>query len=464
MAPNHYLQLAGIILSCILKVAAGYLVCVCLARILRRPDLRFRVWLAFVLASGIYWTGLLTSAIRHWSFNDSGRLSAVGSSPSPTHWLVPLRWSQDITISGRILLGVYLSVVLMLACRKAWVHIRLRSLLSLGSEPSPEVSSLFEDLRCELGVARCELEVLQGLRSPATAYWWRPRVVLPEETADLGVSPQLASIFCHELTHVQRRDYFWSNVTDIMCGFLFFHPAVWQARKHMRLERELACDLAVVMARPDFRVDYADNLARFVRRSIIQEGISCGVDFAASASILGVRIRNILAEPARLPWWKKLSSATAAAGLLLVFMVVSPELSVGIDFAGDALKPAHLLTRVAPRPAAMHNRQQLGAASARKQPHTGQTVEAGQQDSLRGVKTRSYLPETPAYRLSSGNYTPTSGSAPNWDAPALSEPSPANPTVSQPSVTDSVTKIVLGTVGGVIIHERSEHGGHGRVR
>ncbi|MBZ5532222.1 MAG: M56 family metallopeptidase [Acidobacteriia bacterium] len=510
MAANHYLQFAGIILSYILKVAAGFLVCLCLSRILRRPDLRFRVWLGFLLASGLCWLALLGSAVGSLfprvvteagsasllntslfsaSFSTSGLgRSVLNAVAAPEHWLVPIRWSQDVMIAGRTLLGAYLCVVLLLACRKTWVHVRLRRLLKLGMPPAADVTALFESMRREHGVRRCELAILPGLSSPATAYWWRPRVVLPEtvlperaiseEAAGLGANPQLASIFCHELAHIRRRDYFWANVADVICGVLFFHPAVWQARKQMRLERELASDLAVVNARPEVRADYADNLARFVRMRIIQGGISCGVDFAASASILGARIRNILAEPVRVPWWKKLSAATASAALLLSFLLLSPGLSVALDFSSDDFSSDAFSSDATTKPlAAVRQPATKSSSSMARRAHVAAAVPtaagvhrqarpSSYEDSLRQAHTRSYVQETPAYRLTAGTSSSQVGS-PNWDSPALSEPSPGNRPATRPTVSDSVTRIVLTTVGGIAIHEReerSEHGGHGHAR
>ena len=135
--------------------------------------------------------------------------------------------------------------------------------------------------------------VLPGLKSPATAGWWNPRILLPEVCEQIGPTPQVADVLCHELVHVARRDYLWAGLSDLICCLLFFHPAVWKARKAMVLQGELACDLAVLETRSGDRADYADSLTYFVRLRMLQDGFSLGVDFAASAS-LGLRIRTIL--------------------------------------------------------------------------------------------------------------------------------------------------------------------------
>jgi hypothetical protein len=371
---------------------------------------------------------------------------------------------------GRTVLGLYVGIMFLLACSKAWNHLRLRRLFKLGVPASSEVTALFDEMCREYGVPRCKLAVLPGLTSPATAYWWTPRIVLPEEIAGQGATPHLVNVFCHEMAHILRRDYFWSNITDLICGLLFFHPAIWQARNQMRLERELACDLAVVNARPDFRIDYADNLARSVRRRMIEGGPSCGVDFAASASFLSVRIRNILTEPPRMPWWKKLSSATASFGLLISFLIVSPALSVAIDFASDVPAAAGAKAQPSVRPVrSVRTAGAVGAHPLAAPAAKGSHQERGQQapeygargeDSLRHVRSRSYLPETTAYRMASGTFVADQSASPNWDAPALNERSPATPRVAKPSVTS----IVLSTIGQVIIRERTEHRVPGRER
>ncbi len=466
MASTQYLQFAAILLSFFLKVGVGFVVCLCLSQILPRPDLRFRVWLSFVLAAAVYWVSLLAAAFQHFFLKTSGGpgfTNAKAATAVPIHWrvTVPESWAHDMMLVGQTVLGLYLCIMLLLACGKAWNHLRLRRLFQLGLPAPPDVAVLFNEMCAEHGISRGKLVVLPGLSSPATAYWWTPRVVLPEEIASQGATPHVASVFCHEMAHIQRRDYFWSNITDLVCGLLFFHPAIWQARDRMRLERELACDLAVVHAQPDFRIDYADNLASVVRRRMIRGDRSCAVDFAASASFLGARIRNILAEPIRMPWWKKLSAATVSATLLITFLIVSPELSVGLDFAGAnamnaGVRPTNsAIVASSHRPAS--TAAKAGRISSAQQSITDRTRSEA---SLRNVRSRSYLPETTAYRMTSGNFVTEKSASPNWDSPALSERSPATPRVATPSVAS----VVLGTLGQIIIHERTEHRMPGRDR
>ena len=214
-----------------------------------------------------------------------------------------------------------------------------------------QLQALFGNLCRDFGVRRCSLVVLPGMISPATAYWWRPRILIPQICQHMDDYSQLADILSHELTHIVRRDYLWALVSDVFCTLLFFHPAAWQARKNMRRERELACDRAVVQARPEHRADYATSLARFVRLRMLQQVASYGVDFASSPSLLGLRIRCILAEPVKTPLWKKLAAAIACFAFILMFGVMCPALSVLMDFAGQPQTVADAVSSVSIQPA-----------------------------------------------------------------------------------------------------------------
>jgi beta-lactamase regulating signal transducer with metallopeptidase domain len=138
-------------------------------------------------------------------------------------------------------------------------------------------------------------------------------------------------ILRHELAHVIRRDYLLSSLIDGACTLLFFHPALWAARKRMRVERELACDRAVVEACPDHRADYAASLTQFVRLSMGARRLSPEVQFAAPSSLLGRRVHTILLEPVALPAWNRMCSAGLAATMMMTILSFTPQMSVSFD-------------------------------------------------------------------------------------------------------------------------------------
>jgi hypothetical protein len=332
----------------------------------------------------------------------------------------------------------YVVAAFLMIAFMAVKHVRLRLLLRRAVEPSQALNALFAEIAGEFGVSRAQLLILSGLKSPATAGWWNPRILLPEVCEELGPTPQVADVLCHELVHVKRRDYLCAVLGDLICCLLFFHPAIWKARKSMVLQAELACDLAVLEARPGNRADYADSLTYFVRLRMLQEGFSLGVDFAASAS-LGLRIRTILSTPAAVPSWKRFSQTTAGVALLGAFAVLAPAVSIPLSFAAPVSeevptqRPAEIV--------AEHTR------AVRRASH-GSVAGTSTPDTLTRLRTQPHVPETSAYTMSSSNSRPGSESG-EQDSPAWRETQPA---IQRPSVAS----VIRSTLGEIAIRR----GGH----
>jgi beta-lactamase regulating signal transducer with metallopeptidase domain len=432
------LQFAGLFLSYFLKIAVAYLMCWGLMRFLDHPRNRFRLWLAFLLGSGIYWAFLVFSSVPGFSAAGLAAHTATAGASSAPHFFIPLAWYRAVSWAGKTLFWIYCSGFAWLVSMAIWKHWRLRLLLHSGAEPTPELERLFELVARDCGVRGCRLIILPALSSPATVYWLHPRILLPESCASLEDVGQLGDVLQHELEHIARRDYLWASVSDLLCGALFFHPAAWQARKHLRLQRELACDQAVVAARPEHRADYATTLAQFVRRHMLERRASVGVDLASSGSFLGTRIRAILSEPRSTPWWQKVSRATASAGLIALFGVFCPALAVFVEFAPQLL------------PAATSTVQsQSEAARTRRRPAVRRAPQSSlaqpPAESLTSLRTK-YVPETPVFQLSRAvDNTPE-------PVPLLRPETPRSSTVTYPFPKPSVAGVLTaaGEIAAIV--------------
>jgi bla regulator protein blaR1 len=90
-----------------------------------------------------------------------------------------------------------------------------------------------------------------GVRSPV--------IVLPVGIAERLTSAQLDAVIAHELCHVRRRDNLAALFyMGVQCVF-WFHPLVWLIGSRLMLERELACDEAVLAAGNE-RKTYAEAI------------------------------------------------------------------------------------------------------------------------------------------------------------------------------------------------------------
>jgi beta-lactamase regulating signal transducer with metallopeptidase domain len=433
MTPELSLHFAGVLLNFLLRVAVAYLACWMLNRLLRKPGQRFMVWAIFLLGSAVYWLALIFSELNAWNAMKAAVGSVAGQAASTAHSLVvPLALSHQILIAVQLAALAYAAAALLMMGLTAVKHVRLWLLLRRAVEPSDALNGLFAEICRESGVSRAKLLILPGLKSPATAGWWNPRILLPEVCEELGPTPQVADVLCHELVHVARRDYFWAGLGDLICCLLFFHPAAWNARKRMALQAELACDLAVLEARPGDRADYADSLTYFVRLRMLQEGFSLGVDFAASAS-LGLRIRTILATPVAVPWWKRLSQMTAGVALLAALGALAPVLTIPLSLAAPI--PEQVSIQKLAQSKAEH------ARVVRRGQHRAATGEATP-DTLTTLRTQAYVPETSAYTMRSGSSERRGSEGGEQDSPAWRETQPA---IQHPSVS-SVVRSTLGEI------------------
>ena len=451
MSAEVCLHFAATLLSYFLKVTVAFFACWILTRLLGKPRQRFIVWMVFLTGSAAYWLELVVGQIRDAAGRTVEAANSPVLTPASTHsFLLPLTWGHNLMIAIEGLGAIYVLVSLTLIGITAWKHLRMRVLLRHAIEPSTLLLGLFVDISRDMRlshsrISRTQLMVLPGLKSPATAGWWHPRILLPEICEELGPTPQVADVVCHELVHVARSDYLWAGLSDLICCVLFFHPAVWKARKEMALQGELACDLAVLETRPGDRADYADSLTYFVRLRMLQDGFSLGVDFAASTS-LGLRVRTILTAPKPVAWWKVYSRAAAGLSLVAAFGILAPSIALSLGFAEPFVERVPDQSRV-----------KIAAGNSRNSRHTPRrtTIQEVPKDSLTTLRARPYISESPAYTMTSSSSRPADSVASEGESPAWREPQP----LMQPPSVSSVVRATLGEIAA-----RSTHGGRGRDR
>ena len=83
------------------------------------------------------------------------------------------------------------------------------------------------------------------VRMPCSFGLFRPTVVLPAAFDRLEPAFQ-RGIVCHELLHLERRDFAAAVAEEVAAALLWFHPWAWLIRGRIRLHREQVVDAAVV--------------------------------------------------------------------------------------------------------------------------------------------------------------------------------------------------------------------------
>jgi len=159
------------------------------------------------------------------------------------------------------LTALAICLALGIVVRGAWMAIGLRRLARLRTVGyvSPWHEDHEEPQRT-LGT-RAEIRYVASLRQPVTFGLRRPIVLLPDSLRAHPLHVQRA-VLCHELIHVQRRDWMWLVAEEAVRAVFWFHPGVWWLISRVQLAREEVVDELAMLA-TGTRKGYIEALAAF---------------------------------------------------------------------------------------------------------------------------------------------------------------------------------------------------------
>lgn len=173
---------------------------------------------------------------------------------------------------------------------------------------------------------------------PCVAGFFRPRLLIPTNLLPKLNETELTQIALHELEHLRRGDDWVNLLQQVALVILPLHPGMFWLNRQMALERELACDDAVLATTRAGKA-YAACLAHVAEQSLLRRGLSLAVGALGSwhrRSELTSRVERILRRPERTLSGLRLRVATGfvlagtvAAGGALAH---SPTL---VSFGGD---------------------------------------------------------------------------------------------------------------------------------
>lgn len=116
------------------------------------------------------------------------------------------------------------------------------------------------------GTARMSAIRMLRCRRPTMPVCWgvrRPLLLLPSD-ADSWTVERRRIVLLHELAHAKRGDCLTQALAQMAIAMHWFNPFVWLAVRHLRTERERACD-DLVLASGAHAPDYADHLLDIAR-------------------------------------------------------------------------------------------------------------------------------------------------------------------------------------------------------
>ncbi len=295
--------------------------------------LRFGIWFSVLV---------LMIAAPFWPLLWSGAPSAL-SHIHPVLTL-PASWSLYVFAFWGVVAGAGVGRVVagILRIRK----LRLTCVPVDDNALPAQVQQTLRRFRTHRNFVVCTSE---AIAAPAALGFLHPAIVIPTALMDELSTEDLNHVLLHELAHIRRRDD-WSNLAQKLVGaLLFFHPLVWWIEHHISLEREIACDEAVIAATANPRA-YAQCLAFLAERSYMRRSLQLVQAAVGRMRQTTMRVAKILAGGGTTrPQW---NVAVLAMALLLASGALIARMPDVIAFknSGRLAVPAQVARVAAFRP------------------------------------------------------------------------------------------------------------------
>lgn len=264
------------------------------------------------------------------------------------------------------------------------VHLAASRLVRPAIAPSdPSWSETADVLAAQLRVRRrVPVRISDRIAVPVTAGWLHAVILLPTD-CDGWAGSRRRMVLIHEMSHVARGDVLWQIAAKLACVIYWPHPLVWLAARRMRVEREAACDDAVLrdVERPS---EYASLLLDVAASSAERPiAVSTALAMACGRSV-EERIRRIV-QPGRcrLPISRRTARLFSLGAILFVLGLGS------ISIFRDSPMPA------APEPTDDAN---TNASASPRSPVTTEEFPQAVAATVRNLLEARHMPFVPADR------------------------------------------------------------------
>ncbi|MBD3402986.1 hypothetical protein GF420_08820 [candidate division GN15 bacterium] len=192
------------------------------------------------------------------------------ASPTPGRRFEPAGATLGEILLGLLpisILALWLIGAVMALIRLGLAYRSMRRVLA-ASVPAPtDIDVRLEHWSGVIGNSRpVRVRVTDSLVSPAATGFRTGTILLPKRLMNQLTAGELDTILLHELTHLSRRDDWCRLGEQFILSLWFFHPLLHWLVRRIDLQREIACDDAVVVhtRRP---AAYARTLAKLVEMS-----------------------------------------------------------------------------------------------------------------------------------------------------------------------------------------------------
>lgn len=198
--------------------------------------------------------------------------SAGNNSAENTAWINDFALSVDgkiPSIVGYILLGIWMTGILVMAALTVKSALRLRALeKSALPLQNREIRRLYRHCLEEMGITKTiPVYSTAYIRSPFTVGLVRPRIYLPIHFISDYAPAECRFILLHELQHCKYGDALVNGMMNLIRIVYWINPMIWYALKEMRDDKEIACDSSVLhmLNERDYEA-YGNTLIHFAEK------------------------------------------------------------------------------------------------------------------------------------------------------------------------------------------------------
>jgi beta-lactamase regulating signal transducer with metallopeptidase domain len=296
-----------------------------------RASTRFTLWLiAFVLAAFLPFFSLGSAAL-----GAHPALAAVPQAGFSLH--LNAAWAFALE-------GLWVAASLVSLGRLAAGGWHMRTLFR-SSTPVPfdSLDNEIQSIVARAGSRPVEVRLSDGIDAPSVAGFFHPAVIVPRSLWGELTASDVKQIILHEMAHLDRGDDWTNLLQKLLRALCPLNPALFWAERHLCLQREQACDDAVLDAAGNARA-YATCLTKLAESRVVKRAAALAPGMWKRHSELAGRVENILhRRRSHGPLFVRgLVTASLVASLAGVFLLQQcPGI---VTFAGgDAVASASLI-------------------------------------------------------------------------------------------------------------------------
>ncbi|WP_066193131.1 MULTISPECIES: BlaR1 family beta-lactam sensor/signal transducer [Gracilibacillus] len=253
-------------------------------------------------------------------------------------------WMQDFSVTvtqtntdllNGFAIGIWIAgaLVLTVFSISAWLHL-MSIRKSINQVEDKDLMNLFKQSKQQLNISKnITLGVSNKVRSPLTFGLRKTFIVLPVNVEEWLSKEDIKHIFLHELNHIKYKDILTNYLMVFFQIIYWFNPLIWLAFKEMRLDREMACDHAVLTALGDQSYKkYGHTIIQFIDESPRSSYNKLANQLNGSKK----QIKKRMIKIASFQTDSKLQHVQSIAIFLLVGLFVSTQIPLAAVMANDS--------------------------------------------------------------------------------------------------------------------------------